>query len=283
MNYEKLTVDRFGLNLKEGKYKSITGARRAIGKTSSWGAKEKEAAQALANKHFKVEATPKAAKPSPAKPAVAAKPAAPKVAKKAAVKKAPVAAKVTTRDSEPQEAPSEKQYAKVERTPVSGSTTPPREAIAMGEEVLSFLEKTTKHLIVFKELHPTGDFSKAFSEMDGALTRAVTLIAASIPSTASPMEEALPPPRVSLPNPKPTPVVKPAPKVETKAAPEGPVVSLEAKMSPRSQVENLVMPAPATPNSDLTPEEQAMADSLRNATPVSSFAGLPRPVVTPAD
>jgi hypothetical protein len=50
--YEKLTLDRFKLSLKEGKYETPTGARRAIGKTTSWTAKDREAAQELVNKHF---------------------------------------------------------------------------------------------------------------------------------------------------------------------------------------------------------------------------------------
>jgi DNA replication initiation complex subunit (GINS family) len=292
MNYEKLTLDRFGLNLKEGKYQSITGARRAIGKTSGWNAKEKEAAQALANKHFKTEAPPKAAKPTtPTKPAVAAKPVTPpKAAKKVAAKKAPVAAKVQTKDVDPDVMPvKQDEGPRVTRTPVTRyeTTANPSEAIAHGEQILAFLGAAAKQLIMHRELNPHGDFTKALTEMDNTFTRAVTLVATSIPSTSSPVEESLPPPRVSLPNQRPavkSTVVK-AP-VETKSPPESPV-ALEATMSSRARVgdpiPSPIVPAPAAPNSDLTPEEQKMADSLRNATPVSSFAGLPRPVVAPAD
>lgn len=51
-SYQKLTLDRFKIALKEGKYTGLTGARRAIGKTTSWSAKERLAAQGLANAHF---------------------------------------------------------------------------------------------------------------------------------------------------------------------------------------------------------------------------------------
>ncbi len=52
MNYEKLTVQKFSENLKEGKYASLTGARRAIGKVQDWTGKQRDTARALADKHF---------------------------------------------------------------------------------------------------------------------------------------------------------------------------------------------------------------------------------------
>ena len=51
MNYEPLTPPRFEARLKEGVYKGLTGARRAIGKTN-WSKKDKESAQVLCEKHF---------------------------------------------------------------------------------------------------------------------------------------------------------------------------------------------------------------------------------------
>ena len=51
MKYEKLTVDGFIKRLHSGGYKSITGARRAIGKAQFSG-DGKERARAEANKHF---------------------------------------------------------------------------------------------------------------------------------------------------------------------------------------------------------------------------------------
>ncbi len=89
-SYEKLTLDRFKGALKEGKYESLTGARRAIGKTTSWSEQERTSAQALANKHFG-GAPIAAAKPATTKTAAkktTAKPAAKTTGKKASAKKA---------------------------------------------------------------------------------------------------------------------------------------------------------------------------------------------------
>ncbi len=88
--YEKLTLDRFKLSLKEGKYKNLTGARRAVGKVKSWTPKEREGAYELANKHFgEASPAPKAAAKAGAKRG-------PKPKKFAAVAKAPKAAAKAT-------------------------------------------------------------------------------------------------------------------------------------------------------------------------------------------
>lgn len=91
MNYEKITLAKFSERLAEGKYNSVAGARRAIGKTE-WSEADKSKAQALVNKKFGVDASaPKATK----SPKAAKAPKAPKAAKKAAAKapKAPKPAK----------------------------------------------------------------------------------------------------------------------------------------------------------------------------------------------
>jgi hypothetical protein len=54
MNYEKLTLQRFTLCLKENKYQGLTGARRAIGKTD-WSAADRARAHELANHFFRKE------------------------------------------------------------------------------------------------------------------------------------------------------------------------------------------------------------------------------------
>lgn len=71
MNYEKLSVDRFVSNLKDGKYSGLTGARRAIGK-ADWSKKDKERAQEIAAKHFG-DTAPTAKTEKPAKKVAAAK------------------------------------------------------------------------------------------------------------------------------------------------------------------------------------------------------------------
>jgi hypothetical protein len=93
-NYEKLTLEKFKTNLKGGKYETLTGARRAIGK-ADWSNVDREAARATADKHFGAPAAgaPKAAA-TVAKPAKKAEKVAPVAAKKAAVA-APKAGKST--------------------------------------------------------------------------------------------------------------------------------------------------------------------------------------------
>jgi hypothetical protein len=80
MNYEKLSPEKFAINLKAGKYAGLVGARRAIGK-SDWSDADKEKARTTAEKHFggapAVKKAVKAAKADKAekKPAKATKPA----------------------------------------------------------------------------------------------------------------------------------------------------------------------------------------------------------------
>jgi hypothetical protein len=76
-----MSFAQFKDNLKNGKYESVTGARRGIGKFKDMTEDEKNAARKIADKHFGAE------------PAAAAAPkaAAKKVAKKAGKKAAPVA------------------------------------------------------------------------------------------------------------------------------------------------------------------------------------------------
>lgn len=92
MGYEKLSVERFALSMKEGKYAGLTGARRAIGKVKDWTDAEKAKAKTLAEKHFGTEgAASSAGKPAKkaAKVAKVATKKAAKVAKKAAKAAAP--------------------------------------------------------------------------------------------------------------------------------------------------------------------------------------------------
>lgn len=50
-NYEKLTLEKFKVNLEGGKYQNLTGARRAIGK-ADWKEPERDKARGFADKHF---------------------------------------------------------------------------------------------------------------------------------------------------------------------------------------------------------------------------------------
>lgn len=258
MNYEKLTLERFGTNLKEGKYDTPTGARRAIGKTSSWKQAEKDQAQAMVNKHFKVDAS------------AAAKPA----AKKAAVKKTPAkkAAKKTQAKAtaaEPVEKP-----ATVKRTPSVASAAekfkaPPAsvgtlDAVQMSHQLIGVAHAARAEIDKAREADPQADFTGVEKELRLVLHRGLALV--SVSTDAVEGTAVLPPPRVSVPvstpAPKPTVTVKatpipaPAPVVETKpAAPENGV------------------------GHELTAEEQRIADEIRSTTPTAGIAGLPRPVI----
>jgi hypothetical protein len=75
--YAKLTVDTFNHRLKEGGYKSLAGARRALGKAEDLSEADKQKCRGAADRHFGVPANG-AAKPAPKKAATKkeAKPAA---------------------------------------------------------------------------------------------------------------------------------------------------------------------------------------------------------------
>lgn len=85
-----LSFEDFKKNLKDGKYESLAGARRAVGKALSFSDDERESAKKAIDKHF--GAAPQAEKPAKkgakkaAKKAAAAPKAEPKAEKKAAKK-----------------------------------------------------------------------------------------------------------------------------------------------------------------------------------------------------
>jgi hypothetical protein len=83
MSYLKLTLAVFTENLNAGKYETLAGARRALGKVG-WSNADKERGQALASKHFGDSGETKVAKKAAKKAAKAAAPK--KESKKASVK-----------------------------------------------------------------------------------------------------------------------------------------------------------------------------------------------------
>lgn len=85
MAYDKLSLASFKEALKEGdKYKSATGARRAVGKATTLSASDKDAARKLIDAHFGEDSSAKAApsKKAPKAPKAAKTPKAPKAVKK---------------------------------------------------------------------------------------------------------------------------------------------------------------------------------------------------------
>lgn len=85
-----LSFEDFKKNLKDGKYESLAGARRAVGKAISFSEDERESAKRAIDKHFgaepKAEKTVKKGAKKAAKKAAAAPKAEPKAEKKAAKK-----------------------------------------------------------------------------------------------------------------------------------------------------------------------------------------------------
>lgn len=86
MAYEPLTFTKFKKQLGENHYDNVSGARRAVGKASSFTPDEKEKAYKLVNAQFGEAAAAKPEKPAKAKSEKAAKPA-----KAAKAEKAPKA------------------------------------------------------------------------------------------------------------------------------------------------------------------------------------------------
>ena len=75
MAYEPLTFTKFKKQLGENHYDNVSGARRAVGKASSFTPDEKEKAYKLVNAQFGEAATAKPEKPAKVKAEKAAKPA----------------------------------------------------------------------------------------------------------------------------------------------------------------------------------------------------------------
>lgn len=279
MNYEKLTVDRFAENLKEGKYKILTGARRAIGKTGSWSAKEKEKAHALANAHFNTHAplpTPatKGPKVVAAKTSIAAPKSAKKQARKA-FKKAPAAPKeVETPDIEVHASPAERPSVRKpvnSGIPTEGDGGSLREAVNLGKHVLEFFSDARTALTFQQSVNPGGDYTRTIQEMDEGIHRSVSYVSRSIPKSDD--DGALPPARVAVPREEKVSIKpKPAPIAAASTVVSDPIYN--GTGSP-------LVPSPVNAVADLTPEEQKIANDFRNATPASTIAALPRPISTP--
>jgi hypothetical protein len=66
MNYDPLTVARFGERLRANMYKNVTAARRAVGK-ANFSFAERENAYRLVNTHFKISLADEAKKKKPTK------------------------------------------------------------------------------------------------------------------------------------------------------------------------------------------------------------------------
>lgn len=241
MNYEKLTVERFEVRLKEGAYQGLTGARRAIGKTD-WSKKDKDRAHELANKYFgsagEKPAPKKAAgkKPSAPKKAAAAKPSAKKTA---AAKPAP-APKVKA--ATPKREPAVRE-ARAEPTPAS--TIPP------GPPVLEEVTRQNSASAVISAMRNSGPLNpleqRAYDIATAEYAENASRAARRVVDTA----------RRGVPVPKP---------LQADAEAPAPVVTAPPG-APRVPVQNGVEP-------ELTPEEKAQLERLeRGAAAVPAILG----------
>ena len=180
-SYEKLTLDRFKASLKEGKYVNLTGARRAIGKTTSWSAKEKEAAQELALKHFGGSAPKVAAKTNAKKTA--------KVKKAAAVKTKAVNVKT-------QDKPVRKPVTQV--SSVAAGTSDEYRLAAT--DALGFASTALGELEHIKRLNPSLDIVASTKQVHGILDQAIVNMCHAIAGLPHPGKQAAAiAPRIELP------------------------------------------------------------------------------------
>ena len=135
------TLTQFKTNLSGGRYETVTGARRAIGKYQTITADEREKMHALANKHFNAEpGTPKGS-------AALKTPAAPKVAP---AKKAPAPAEKIV-PSPKKDAP---KVAAAKETPASKKTVPQAKQVAQVSQLPNVLVSSD-----FTEVSRTADSS----------------------------------------------------------------------------------------------------------------------------
>lgn len=196
-SYQKFTLQTIKDNLASGKYKNLTGANRAIGKTQDLSNAEKEKAKALAAKHFGVD--PEASRAKPAKRRVAkaagrpaakrkvkarAKRAAKKTrAPKAVAKAAPVKAPAKRRGRKPRAAaesaparPAAEAKVRVRRARAAVESAPPASKASNLEQagsVISTLSQAITSMEQAKRLYPKADVGPAVEAASKGITQAV--------------------------------------------------------------------------------------------------------------
>lgn len=169
MSYDKGSFDTFKASLKNGKYETATGARRAIGKLAQLSAEEKDKARKMVDVHFG-ESSSTSKSPKSEK-----KVAAPKAAPKAAAaparqpRTAAAAAPVTER----------RKPGRPARTVTTESFAPhigaaPLDDLTVGERVVIAATQALTSLERVKDAF-TVDTSKAVAEYTQTLSRTVGL------------------------------------------------------------------------------------------------------------
>lgn len=253
-SYEKLTLDRFKGALKEGKYESLTGARRAIGKTTSWTAKEREAAQELANKHF-------GGAPSTPKPKAAAKKTAKAGAKKASVKGS---AKKVSAKKAAVASPPMPEVGATQRTGTTRAATAFDHRIA-AHEGLQFVHNARIELEGFKQLNKSFDTTKHEKELFQILENSIGHMSASSTGGIPALGVAAIVPRIEVP------------KAEgASEAPQRVVRNISDDASAQAQPQETVGQVEQNgtiEDADLSPAERSARDLLQGTPDL----GLPRP------
>jgi hypothetical protein len=166
--YEKLDLAAFKKKLAGGEYKSLTGARRAVGRMTTWSEADKDKARASADLHFGSTRPPKPAKKAAKKVAKKAKK---KAAKKVTKKKVVAKAKA--------EPVAKKSVKKVKRRQAKG----PAEAKGVNS-VMGRIQETNAQIEVYgnailymgraKEIGcPVSDIQEGAKAAQGGLTAAV--------------------------------------------------------------------------------------------------------------
>ena len=161
MAYEKIDVGGFLKKLKGGDYNDPTGARRAVGRMSTWTPEQRASANASVNKHFGVTDAKKTEKVAKPKTTKATKPAKPKKstatakAKKSARGKRPAAKKGATGAK-----------AKTAAAPTPAPETAPAEVVR-GRSKKSAKQAKSVEVPQIPDDQDTKTIKKVYSVLDG--------------------------------------------------------------------------------------------------------------------
>lgn len=199
-NYQKFTLQTIREKLKNGDYKNLVGANRAIGKTQELSDEDKAKAKALAAKHFGVDvpakkpAKKRVSRKAPAQ-AAAAPSASKKVTKKAARKTAKKGAKRAARVARSPAAPSATDDDAQGASSGSGGASAGHGADTITEmgKVISTLDQALKAMETAKHLFPKAELEAGVTAATVSMTRAVRVLDNAVLAPLLPNEPAAKP------------------------------------------------------------------------------------------
>lgn len=243
--YEKLTFDRFKARLKEGVYTNLAGARRGIGKSKGWTEQDKEAAQALALKHFGGTAAKTATKATKKAPKAAKKSTA-----KAASKKTAKTVAETPEVSKPKAAPQRKSLTRVTDALSAAPLTTGQHTMTASEAIV--LAQAARKEFEFYQSNGM-DVSAYYPD-------AVKLVHTAVQHMSHALN--------GLPQPGGTIVAAVAPRIALPVPPPPQSSKTVAEVEDNGRGDD----------ADLTPQERAQKQVLMRSEAAQALAGLPRPV-----